>query len=98
MKKWYYAALGLIALLAFHLLGASERKEKKLKGQRDDLILEGSGRAKAKAHQKGIQADKHQKNALVAAEAGKKVMDKIGTNNESMADLLDAWTKPVVGV
>ena len=96
MKKWYYAALGLIALLAFHLLGASERKEKKLKGQRDDLILEGSGRAKAKAHQKGIQADKHQKNAVVAGEVGKKVMDKVGTNNESMAELLDSWRKPVI--
>ncbi len=98
MKKWYYAVLGALALLAFHLLGASGRREKKLKGQRDELILEGSGRAKAKAHQKGIQADKHQKNAVVAGEVGKKVMDKVGTNNESMADLLDSWRKPVNGV
>ena len=98
MKKWWYAALGGIALLAFYLLGGAERKEKKLKGQRDDLILEGSGRAKAKARQKGIQADKHQKNAVVAGEVGKKVMDKVGTDNESMADLLDSWRKPVDGV
>ncbi len=98
MKKWWYAILGGLALLAFHLLGASERKKKKLKGQRDALILEGSGRAKAEAHQKGIQADKHQKNAVKAGEVGKKVMDKVGTNNESMADLLDSWRKPVDGV
>ena len=98
MKKWYYTALGLLALLAFRLLGSSERKEKKLKGQRDELILEGSGKAKAKARDKGIQADKHQKNAVVAAAVGKKIMDKVGTNNESMADLLDSWRKPVDGV
>jgi len=98
MKKWYYAALGFVALAAFHLLGASERKEKKLKGQRDNLILEGSGKSKAQAHKKGIQADKHQKNAVVAGEVGLKVMDKVGADNESMADLLDSWRKPIVGL
>ena len=98
MKKWWYAALGALALLAFHLLTAPERKEKKLRGQRDDLILEGSGRAKAKAHQKGIQADKYQKNAVKAAEVGKKVMDNVGKNSESTADLLDSWRKPVDGL
>ena len=98
MKKWLYWAAGGLALLAFYILGGPERKVKKLKGQRDELILEGSGKAKAKAREKGIQADKHQKNALVAAEAGRQVMDKVGTNNESMADLLDSWRKPVDGV
>jgi len=98
MKKWWYAVLGAIALLAFHLLGASERKEKKLRGQRNGLILEGSGRSKAEAHKKGIQADKHQKNAVVAGEVGKKVMDNVGKQGESMADLLDSWRKPVDGL
>ena len=98
MKAWWYWLLGAIALLALSSLGAPGRKEKKLKGQRDDLILEGSGRAKAEAHKKGIQADKHQRNAVVAGEVGKKVMDSVGKNNESMADLLDSWRKPVDGV
>ncbi len=98
MKKWWYGVLGGVALLAFHLLGASERKEKKLKGQRDDLIIEGSGRAKAKARQKGITADKHQKNAVVAAEVGQKVIDNVGKQGGSTADLLDSWRKPVDGL
>ncbi len=98
MKKWWYAALGGLALLAFHLLGAPERKEKKLRGQRDDLILEGSGRSKAKAYKKGITADKHQRNAAVAGKVGKKVMDNVGKQSESTADLLDSWRKPVDGL
>jgi len=97
MKKWWYAAGGLLLLMALRILGAPGAKEKKLVKQRDDLILEGSGRAKAKAHQKGIQADKHQKNGVVAAAAGKKAMDKAG-KNESTAKLLDSWRKPVDGV
>ncbi len=92
MKKWWYWALGAIALFAFHLLGSSERKEKKLKGQRDDLILEGSGKAKAKAHQKGIQADKHQANAVKAAEVGQKVIDNVGKNSETVSSILSDWS------
>lgn len=98
MRKWWYAALGLVAMAVFHLLGASERKEKKLVKQRDNLILEGSDRSKAKAHKKGIQADKHQRNAANASKVGKKVMDNVGKNSGSTADLLDSWRKPVDGL
>ena len=94
MKNWYYIALGAIALLAFNLLGSSERKVKKLKGQRDELILEGSGRAKAKAHQLGIKADKHQLNALEAEKVGKSTVDKVGTQSETVSSILDSWRKP----
>jgi hypothetical protein len=97
MKKWWYAAGALLLAIGLGILGGPGRKEKKLVKQRDDLILEGSGRAKAEAHQKGIQADKHQANAVKAAEAGKKAMDRAG-KNESTADLLDSWRKPVDGV
>jgi hypothetical protein len=94
VKKWLYAAAGLLVLFGLGILGGPARAQKKAEGQRDDLILDGSGRAKAKAHKKNIVADKHQRNAVVAGEAGKKVMDKVGTKNESMADLLDSWRKP----
>lgn len=98
MKKWLYAAAGLLALLAFYILGGPERRVKKLTKQRDDLILDGSGRAKAKARKKGIQADKHQANAVKAGKVGKKVMDNVGKNSDSTADLLDSWRKPVDGL
>ena len=98
MKKWLYAAAGLLALFAFHILGGPARAAAKAGKQRDDLILEGSGRAKAKAHKAGIKADAHQKNAVVAGAQGKKIMDSVGANDESMADLLDSWRKPVDGV
>ncbi len=98
MKKWLYWAAGALALAAFWILSGPSRGAAKAGKQRDDLILEGSGRAKAKAHKAGIKADKHQRNAVVAGEQGKKIMDKVGTNDESMADLLDSWRKPVDGV
>jgi hypothetical protein len=98
VRKWLYWAAGGLALLAFWILGGPARAAGKANGQRDDLLLVGSGKAKAKAHKAGIKADAHQKNAVVAAAAGKVVMDRVGTNNESMADLLDSWHKPVDGV
>lgn len=98
MKKYLYWAAGALALLAFHILGGPARAAAKAGQQRDDLILEGSGRAKAKARKAGIKADAHQRNAVVAGEQGKKVMDSVGANDESMADLLDSWRKPVDGV
>lgn len=98
MKKWLYAAAGGLALLAFWILGGPSRAATKAGEQRDALILDGSGKAKAAAHKAGIKADAHQKNAVIAGEQGKKIMDKVGTNDESMADLLDSWRKPVDGV
>lgn len=94
MKKWWYAAAGGLALLAFHILGGPDRKEKKLKGQRRELLLVGSGRARARARKKGIQADAAQKNAVEAAAVGKKVVDNIGKNNESVRNILDSFRKP----
>ncbi len=94
MKKWWYALAGLLVLAGLSILGKPSKAQVKAEGQRDDLLLAGSGRAKAAAHKAGIKADAHQRNAVVASEAGKKVMDKVGTNNESMADLLDSWRKP----
>ena len=98
MKKWLYWAAGGLALLAFWILAGPERKVKRVTKERDDLLLAGSGRAKAKAHQKGIQADKAQRDAVVAGEVGRKVMDNVGKNSESTADLLDSWSKPVTGL
>ena len=94
MKKWWYAALGLLAMVAFYGLSAPERKVKKLTKQRDDLILDGSGRAKAKAHQKGIQADKAQLNAVEAERVGKITVDKVGTQGETVSSILDSFRKP----
>ena len=94
MKKWLYAAAGLLALFAFYILGGPERKVKKLKGQRDELILEGSGRSKAKAHQLGIKADAHQRNAVEAEKVGKITVDKVGTQGETVSSILDSWRKP----
>ncbi len=98
MKKWLYAAAGGLALLAFWILSGPSRAATKAGQQRDSLILEGSGRSKAKAHLAGIKADMHQLNAVVAGKQGKKIMDRVGANNESMADLLDSWRKPVDGL
>ncbi len=91
MKKWLYWAAGGLALLAFRILGGPERKVKKLTKQRDDLLLAGSGRAKAKAHQKGIQADKAQRDAVEAERVGIITVDKVGTQGETVSSILDSW-------
>jgi len=98
MKKWLYWAAGGLALLAFWILGGPARAAVKAGQQRDDLILDGSGKAKHKAHMAGIKADKHQANAVEAEKIGKKVIDNVGQNDESTADLLDSWRKPVSGL
>jgi len=98
MRKVLYWLAGLLVLVGLGILGRPGRAQARAEGHRDELILDGSGRAKARAHQASIRADKHQRNAVVASEAGLKAMDKVGTDNESMADLLDSWRKPVDGV
>jgi len=98
MRNWFYVAAGCLAVLAFWILGGPSRAQAKAERQRDGMLMVGSGRAKHKAHKAGIQADKHQRNAVKAEEVGQKVMDKVGTNNEPIADLLDSWRKPVDGL
>lgn len=93
MKKWLYWAAGILAILAFHILSGPDRKVKKLTKQRDDLLLDGSGKAKAKAHQKGIQADKAQANALEAGKIGQVTVDKVGTQGETVSSILDSFRK-----
>ena len=97
MKKWLYAAAGFLVLVGLAILNGPAKAQAKAEKQRDDLLLAGSGRAKAKAHQAGIKADAHQRNAMVAGAAGQKAIDKAG-ENESTADLLDSWRKPVSGL
>ncbi len=97
MRSWLYWAAGILVLIGLGILNRPAKAQAKAEAQRDDLILDGSGKARAKAHMAGIKADAHQINAVKAAEAGKKAMDKAG-NNESTADLLDSWRKPVTGL
>ena len=97
MKKCLYAAAGFLVLIGLGILGRPGRAAEKAGQQRDDLLLDGSGKAEHKAHLAGIKADKHQRNALKAAEAGQKAIDKAG-QNESMAELLDNWHKHVDGL
>jgi hypothetical protein len=94
VKKWLYWAAGGLAVLAFYILGGPERKVKKLTQQRDDLILEGSGKAKAKAEAAGIKADAAQLNAVEAERIGKITVDKVGTQGETVSSILDSFRKP----
>jgi len=92
MKKLLWAIAGGLILFGFTILGRDEKAAVKAGDQRDALIKEGSGRAKRKAHLAGIKADKHQANAVKAAEVRQAVIDKVGSNNESVRDLLDSWS------
>ena len=86
-KRWYWFA-GLLALIAFSMLGGPARKIEKLKGQRDALIKQGGDKEKAQAIQAGAQADKHQANAVEAEKATKALVKSIGGNNETVASIL----------
>lgn len=94
MKRWLYAAAGLLAVFAFYILGGPERAAAATRKQRDDLLLEGSGRAKAKAHKLNIKADQHQANAIEAELVGKSTVDRVGTQGETVSSIMDSWRKP----
>lgn len=94
MKKWLYWAAGGLALAAFWILGGPDRKIRKITRQKEDLILDGSNRAKARAQQLNLKADKHQANALEAERVGKITVDKVGTQGETVSSILDSWHKP----
>ena len=94
MKKWLWAAAAALIAIGFAILSRDEKAAVKAGAQRDALIKEGSGRAKAKAHKMGIKADKHQANAVKAGKVGQKVVDKVGTQGETVSSILDSWRKP----
>ena len=94
MKRWLYLAAGLLAVFAFRILGGPARAEVKAKLQRDDLLLVGSSKAKAKARKRGIKADMHQADALEAELVGKATVDRIGTQGETISSILDSFRKP----
>ena len=94
MKKWLLAAGALLVAIGFSILGRPERQLKKVQKQHDNLIVDGSKRAEAKAVAAGKKADKLQAEAKVAAEKGQAVIDNVGKNNETMRNLLDSWRKP----
>ena len=91
MKKWLWGAAAILIAIGFAILGRDEKAAVKASAQRDALIKEGSGRAKAKAHKMSIKADKHQNNAVEAAKVGQAIVDKVGSNNESVSSILDGW-------
>jgi len=91
MKKWLYAAAGLLIAVGFGILGRDGRKAKKVESQRDKLLLDKTRVAQEKAKRAGKKADKLQANAKVAAEAGQAAIDKVGSNDPTMAELLDNW-------
>ena len=91
MKKWLWAAAAALIAIGFAILSRDEKAAVKAGAQRDALIKEGSGRAKAAAHKAGIKADRHQENAVEAAKVGQAVVDKVGKNNEGIRDVLDGW-------
>jgi len=91
MKKWIYALGALLLAIGFAILGRDGRAAKRAEGQRDKLLLDNTKTAKDKAKKAGAKADKLQKDAAAAAEAGKAAIDKVGAKDENMASLLDSW-------
>ena len=91
MKKWLYAAGALLIAVGFAVLGMDGRRAKKAEASRDKLILDESKKAQDKAKKAGAKADKLQADAAQAAEVGRAAIDRVGTNDESMRDILDSW-------
>ena len=91
LKGWLFAAAALLIGLGFSILGADKRRAKAAEVQRDDLLLVGSKKAKAKAAKADKRANKHQGNAVEAAKVGQAVVDKVGTENEDISSILDGW-------
>ena len=94
MKKWLYALAGFLVVVGFSILGRDERRAKKAGAQRDALLVDGSKAAKEKAKKAGEKADKLQAQAAEAAKVGEAVVNDVGSNNETIASVLDGWRKP----
>lgn len=92
MKWLRTAALAIAAFLVvvgFSMLGRSGRKLKKVKSQRDGLILDGSRKARDKAHKAGERANELQIHADEAKAKGIAAIN--GVNDEDMRAVLDSW-------
>ena len=91
MKKWLLGIGGFLVLVGFAILGRPARQLKKVERQRDDLIMQNTNAARAKAEKASAKADQLQADAAKAAEAGQKAIDQVGSNDETMRSVLDSW-------
>jgi len=94
MKRWLLAFGAFLAAVGFAILSRPDRKLKHVERQRDMLLHENTKKAQVKAEKLGEKADKLQAEAVEAAEAGKAVVDKVGTQSETISSVLDSWRKP----
>lgn len=91
MKKWLYAAAGILLAVGFAILGRDGRAAIIAGKQRDALILDKTKVAQVKAEKLGKKADKLQADAKEAAKVGQAAIDKVGATDENMRDVLDSW-------
>lgn len=85
------AVAGFLVALGLAMLGRSTRRAEKAQKVADSVILDGSRRAQEQAEKAHKRAESAQAEAKAAADAGLKAMDKVGKDNESIADILDSW-------
>jgi len=93
MKNWLLAIGAFLAALGFAILQRPERQLKKVEGQLEGVILDGSKRAERRAVAAVRKADKLQAEAVEAEKLGREVVNDVGKNGESMGDMLDSWRK-----
>jgi len=94
MKWLRRAGLALAALLVavgFSMLNRPKRRLRKAEASRDQLILDGSDQARAKAMKLGQKADKLQAHADEAKATGKAAINRVGKDHEDMRGILDSW-------
>lgn len=91
--KWLRTAgivlAGILVAVGFSLLGRPARQLKKVQGERDELLLDGSRRARDKAEKAGKKADQLQTHADEAKAKGQAAIDGVG--DEDMRSVLDSW-------
>lgn len=90
VKKWLLAAGAFLVAVGFAILGRPAKKAREAQRRADDLIRNGSDKARREAKAQGEKANQLQHEAREAAEKGREAMDRAGQNAD-MADLISEW-------
>ena len=92
LKTAGYVLAGLLAAIAFSILGRPGRQLKKAEHKEQQALADGSAKALKTAAKENAKATKHKVEAEKAAAVGIKAIE--GVKDEKITDLISNWTKP----
>ena len=93
--KWLHTAglalAGILIAVGFSMIGRAGRRQKKAETREIGHLIDGSEKALKKAAKENAKAETARQQAADAASKGRNILDKVGSKDDSIADIVGDW-------